>query len=57
MSEQTSDNKENIPEAEKTVPSETKQNENLLKVEDIISDPNAEKKTETKEEPKPTEEK
>ena len=32
-------------------------NENLPKVEDIISDPNAEKKTETKEEPKPTEEK
>ena len=37
MSEQTNDNKDNIPEAEKTAPSETKPNENLPKVEDIIS--------------------
>ena len=57
MSEQVNDNKDNIPEAEKTAPSETKPNESLAKVEEIISDTNAEKKNDTNDEVKPTEEK
>ena len=57
MSEQVNDNKDNIPEAEKTAPSETKPNESSPKVEEIISDTNAEKKNDTNDEVKPTEEK
>ena len=57
MSEQVNDNKDNIPEAEKTAPSETKPNESLPKDEEIISDTNAEKKNDTNDEVKPTEEK
>ena len=34
MSEQVNDNKDNIPEAEKTAPSETKPNESLPKEEE-----------------------
>ena len=36
MSEQVNDNKDNIPEAEKTAPPETKPNESLPKVEETM---------------------